>query len=178
MINSLEEFYEALDILLSGISQTCQRCQEDDCKGYLWLLPQEVNELYEREIEILEINKNICFINPFIGKEGEINTEKFKPECPLRKEKRCTIHNIRPLVCRMYPLSFFTERSTIYIVLHLDCLYSKERAKDAVFTDQAIKLFKSLDPQLLIAIKEVYRRVDGISKFPNGQNNYVRLGAV
>lgn len=102
LINNLEEFYEALDVLLFGISQTCQKCQEEDCKGYLWLLPQEADELYEKEIEILEINKNICFINPFIGKEREIDTEMVKPECPLRKEKRCAIHDCRPLVCRMY----------------------------------------------------------------------------
>jgi len=178
LINTLEELYDALDSLFCGISQICQECHEDDCKGYNWLLPREMDRLYENDVEILEINKNIYFIKPRFGKQDEVNIEMIKPECPLRKNKKCTIYSVRPLVCRMYPLNFSTERDTIYLVLHLDCLYSKKKKGDVVFLSQAVELIKDLNPRLLEEIKKIHRDFNSISKFPIGKNKYLRLSAV
>lgn len=165
-------------MLLNGISQICENCYEEDCKGYIWLLSQERDCLFEEDVEILEVNKDISFINPFSEKNNTVNIETVKPECPLHKKGKCKIHNKRPLVCRMYPLGLNTEKGAIYLVLHLDCLYSKIKMKDIEFLNRSINLISDLNPCLLGYIVETYRRVDQISKFPDGPNNYMRLCAI
>lgn len=175
MIKKLNELYKALGSLFLGISEVCQQCQDDDCQGFIWLVPQEAERLYQDGVEILEINNNISFLQSFTEKDKKINIEQFKPPCPFCKKKRCTIYSKRPLVCRMYPLAFATENGIVYLILHLDCLFSKQKAADVLFRDRAVTLFKRLHPRLLKKIMETYRCVDSISKFPEGPNKYLRL---
>jgi len=177
-IKTFSSLHRALDILFQGISEFCRECSDDDCVGYVWLLPKEAEELYEQGIEVLEINNNVNFLHPFAGKNEGVDIEQYQPSCPWRKEKKCTIYSKRPLVCRFYPLGFATEHGTIYLVLHLDCPFSRQKSTDALFQNQIVMLFRRLHPQLLKEILGAYRLVDQISKFPEGPNNYLRLMAL
>lgn len=65
-IETLEQLYQELDKLYSDIGRYCNKCQDSDCVGYVWLLPQEAKDLYEQGIEILEgwilsnLNRHVC----------------------------------------------------------------------------------------------------------------------
>lgn len=177
-IETLGQLYKELDSLFGDISKICKQCKEEDCHGYLWLMPKEVGPLYEKDIEIMEINKDVCFINPFSGENVTINVEAFKPQCPCYQDRKCSIYNDRPLVCRMYPLNFIKKGATVYLVLHLDCLYSKNVAGDSDFINRAIKLFSSLSPQLKEEIKETFEKVEDLSIYPNGPNNFMQCSII
>ena len=174
MITTLVELYAALDELLDGISDVCQNCADDDCLGYLWLLPEEVENLYEAGVELMEVNEKMAFINPFANGD-QIDVEKVKPPCPWCHSRRCSIRSLRPFFCRMYPVNFAAEDDHVYLVLHLDCEYARQREHDAEFHQMAIDLFRRLDPQLFSQILNTYRLVEAISKFPAGNNRYLRL---
>lgn len=174
MIMTLAELYVALDKLFGGISDVCEYCTDDDCLGYLWLLPEETAVLYEAGVEILEVNEILTFVNPF--KEGElIDVERVKPPCLWCQNRRCSIRSLRPLVCRMYPLNFAAEDGNIYLVLQLDCEYARQRGNNVEFHQQAVELFRRLDHQLFSQILDTFRLVDAISKFPVGPNRYLKL---
>jgi len=174
MITTLVELYIALDELFDGISDVCQHCADDDCLGYIWLLPEEMEKLYEASIELLEINKKIAFINPFINGD-QIDIERVKPLCPWCQNRRCSIRSLRPFFCRIYPVNFATEAGSIYLVLHLDCEYARQREHDLEFHQMVIDLFRQLDPRFFSQILDTYCLVESISKFPAGNNRYLRL---
>lgn len=174
MITTLVELYAALDKLLDGISDVCQYCTDDDCLGYLWLLSEEAENLYEAGVELLEVNEKIAFINPFVN-ENQINIEKVKPPCPWRQNRRCAIRYLRPFFCRMYPMNFATEDDNVYLVLHLDCEYARQREHNVEFHQKAISLFRRLDLRLFSQILNTYHLVEAISKFPAGNNRYLKL---
>jgi len=174
-IRSFRGFCQALAHLFDGISEVCGRCQYDDCKGYVWLLSGEAKRLYGLGIEILQVNNNTFFLNPFVGEKGKPDIERFKPECPYCKKKRCVVYSQRPLVCRMYPLNFAIEDGTIYLVLHIDCLYARQKMDDVLFQEKAISLFQRLDQSLLSRLTRAFVLFSSISKFPRGKNRYLRL---
>lgn len=173
MIKTLQNLYKALDNLLAGISKACRQCSYDDCKGYVWLLPKESSRIFQAGIPILEVNNSISFISPFKGKK--IDIERFKPNCPLCKRRRCTIRELRPLACRMYPLNFLKKGDIVYLVLHLDCRYAQDKKDDQKFKSKAEALIRSIDQKLMRQILDVYLSYDRITKFPFGPNRCLIL---
>ena len=174
MINTLYELYSCLDNFFSGISEVCARCSYDDCMGYIWLLPDEATNLYEQGLSLLNVNEDISFINPFL--EGEkIDVTRLKPKCPHCKDNRCTVRNLRPFICRLYPLNFVAEGGKIYLVLHLDCQYAKEKEDDQEFVNCAIALIKQINLELLHIILDSYLSYDRITEYPYGPNRYLKL---
>ncbi|MCX6724449.1 MAG: hypothetical protein NT155_04795 [Candidatus Staskawiczbacteria bacterium] len=176
MIKTLQEFYLALDKLLLDISDACEHCAYDDCKGYIWLLPAESSMLFRVGVPILEINKGVLLISPF--KKGETDIEKLKPDCPCCKNRRCTIRRIRPLACRMYPLSFLRKDDKVHLVLHLDCQYAKDMEGNQAFRSKVKVLLKSIDPKLMMLILKVYLSYEELTKFPFGPNRCHILATV
>lgn len=178
MIDALEGLYLAFDYLFLDIERDCKQCEYDDCRGYVWLLRQEAERLIEEGVEVLEVNKHLFFINCFSVQKGKICVEEFKPVCPLLKAGRCTIHSQRPLVCRMYPLSFSISDGTLQIVLSLDCLYSRHKMENPVFKDRSLAILRQISHRLLGEIIGTYEMVLAISKFPRGQNNCIFMGTL
>ncbi|OGH91945.1 MAG: hypothetical protein A2534_03885 [Candidatus Magasanikbacteria bacterium RIFOXYD2_FULL_39_9] len=176
-IKTIDELYVALDELLAGISTVCTDCHDEDCKGYMWLLPVEADVLFEAGVSLLEVNDSINFINPF--SDGQpLNIEQVKPSCSLCLNRLCTIHQIRPLVCRLYPLNFVSEDGKVYLVLHLDCPFANEHQDNEVFKQNAIKLIQSMAHSLFTVVIETFKSVDDITKFPDGSNRYLRLACL
>lgn len=175
MINDLNHLYQAVESLMPTISQTCFECSEDDCKGYVWLVGNEESQLLDIGVEILEVNGSVGFINPF-AEWQPINIETVKPPCLHCENRRCRIHELRPLNCRMYPLSFAIENATMYLVLHLDCKYAKIVENDPVFAAKASSIFTELlDPALHAQIVKNVLAAQGLMKYPSGPNRYLRL---
>ncbi len=172
MIEKLNDLYISLDCLFQGINNTCQECQYDKCSGYVWLLEEESEMLYEKGIEIVQINNDLFFFNSFDTKDGGLDIEQFKPRCPFWKKEACSIYEIRPLSCRMYPLNFALEDGMLKLVLHMDCLFSERKFQETSLIKDSLSIFNQIDRNLLKSILSTYLKVIKISKFPKGDNNY------
>ena len=176
MINTLDELYLALDSLFEGIEEDCNNCEYSRCLGYVWLLSREADRLIEDGLEVLEVNKNLFFINSFSTIRGKINVEQFKPKCSFLGGGRCGIYEKRPLSCRMYPLSFSIHDGKLQLVLHLDCLYSRHRMNCRAFKANSLAILQEIERGLLKEVADTYRRVSAISKFPRGINHCIAIG--
>lgn len=175
MINTLEELYSALDSLYSNIINICTYCPDHDCEGYVWLLDQESNSLYNSGISVVEVNENIHFIHSFPEEEGMVRVDVLRPPCRLRSDNgQCSIYNSRPLVCRMYPVNILTHENKVCLVLMHDCQYSRqlEGTEKSRFVDRILTIFRNTSAAILLDILQTYRRVDNISAFPDGPNIY------
>lgn len=179
-IETLKELYKKLDKLYQGIYKFCKICKEEDCKGYVWLLPEEAKKL-EGKISLIEINKKFYFLDSFIRKDGTIDVEEIKPSCVFRmKNKKCAIYHLRPLICRLYPLDFRIRNKKIYIVLHTDCLFVKRLIKFkkiSHFLEKALNIFYNCDRELLKRILKEYKSISSISKYPKDykHDDYLKL---
>jgi MoaA/NifB/PqqE/SkfB family radical SAM enzyme len=178
-IETLSQLYDTLDELYRGIEQDCRECQDPDCMGYVWLLKQEAERLYERGVPLVQINNNPTFIHSFpVTNKGQLNLSVRYPLCSqlCTNSRRCSIYEDRPLVCRLYPLGLETNTDgAIVWALHRDCLYirrMKERGTLPDFERRARNIINNLLPKLFEEITETYRAVDKISSFPDGENNY------
>ena len=177
-IDTIECLYRELDDLFREFTDFCDICQYFRCLGYVWILPQELDVLYENEIELLEVNSDIFFLHSFPETDGKIDVSVIKPPCRWCEDKKCTIYEIRPLVCRMYPLSFVEENGTIYLVLNLDCAISQRVKEDKNFINSAIARFKNIDSDLLDLILNTFISVERLSYYPDGKNEYIKLAVL
>ncbi|MDP3957512.1 MAG: radical SAM protein [bacterium] len=178
-IETLMQFSAVLDDLYQGIEKDCKECQDPDCMGYVWLLKEEVQSLYERGIPLVQVNNGPTFIHSFpITAEGRPDLSVRYPTCSqlCTDSRRCSIHKDRPFVCHLYPLGFETKADgTIVWALHRDCLHVRrlgERGLLTHFKQQICSIINSLSPRLLREIVETYCAVDAISAFPDGENDY------
>lgn len=188
-VGTLEQLYTALDDLYQDIEQDCLDCKDcreyPDCMGYIWLLKSESERLYEHGVPLVEVNKGPTFIHSFSTlPQGKPNLSVRYPLCSQLcvDGRRCSIHQDRPLVCRLYPIGLETKEDGIIVwALHRDCLYirkTEERGLLPFFERRARGIINNLSSQLLEEIVEAYREVDAISSFPDGENNYSSLQEV
>lgn len=185
-IETLAQLYVTLDDLYREIEQDCLDCKDcngyPDCMGYIWLLKEEAERLYEGGVPLVQVNNGPTFIHSFPAlSQGQPDLSVRYPPCSqlCSDRRRCSIHQDRPLVCRLYPLGLETKvDGTIVWALHRDCLYvrrMKERGSLSDFEYKARSIINNLSPQLLEEVVEAYRAVDAISSFPDGENNYSTL---
>lgn len=184
-ISTLAELEAALDELYAGIERDCHDCNDPDCMGFVWLLKQEAEKLYELGVTLLEVNDGITFIHSFpLTAQGKLNFASRYPPCSqlCADSRRCSIYKDRPLACHLYPLGFETKADgTIVWAVHLDCLHIRrmeERDLIPDFERRALSIINSIAPQLLKEIVATYRAVDAISCFPYGENSYNTLKEV
>lgn len=174
MNKDLLKLYQQFDNLYRNIHLICANCLDHDCEGYVWLLKDEANLLFANTVPIIEINNDINFIHSFEKDNGNIIVDKPKPPCRLREKGLCSVYNIRPLVCRMYPVGFVTVNNDVMLVIHKDCKFSRELqgVYKETFVREVFRILNNVTQEILDEITETYRRVDGISTFPEGSNSY------
>ncbi|OGH67747.1 MAG: hypothetical protein A3J66_00875 [Candidatus Magasanikbacteria bacterium RIFCSPHIGHO2_02_FULL_47_14] len=185
MIETLVQFYDELDVLYRGIEKDCYECRDPDCMGYIWLLKEEVERLYELSVPLVQVNNGPTFIHSFpIAANGQPDLSVRYPQCSqlCTDSRTCSIHEDRPWICRLYPLGLETEEDgTVVWALHQDCLHVrrlKERGLLSDFELRARNIINNLSPRLLEEIVKTYREVDVLSSFPNGENDYSCLQEV
>lgn len=175
MYQQLLDLYAQLDTLYRGIfDSVCASCTDHDCEGYIWLLPEEEAALLDAGIPVVEINGNAWFIHSFPEEDGRLIIDQPKPPCILREGKKCSVYNLRPLVCRMYPVGLVTHDGKVSLVLHEDCAFTRcqdEQAK-ARFIREVSAVFQGLAPELTHRILKCYLDVDEVSVLPDGPNAY------
>lgn len=172
--NSLAVLYEEFDRLYADIGPICSSCNFHDCEGYVWLIDQEAELLYNSNVPIVVINDNLCFIHSFEESDGKLIVDQPKPPCVWRKNGLCTIYQLRPLVCRMYPVGLADQNGTLMLVLHQDCQFSKILSGESKisFFQTVVDILCGIPQASLREIVDKYRAIDGISAFPEGGNTY------
>ena len=113
-------------------NSVCKSCRADCCKEFEVFLSE-----YDK-MRIMKINKDRDL---FDG--NSFNTKN--NACPFYddKKKKCTIHNNKPLDCRIYPYSFWFERGRIELWLDLKCDLSKHLTTDKKFYNEAMMIAKN-----------------------------------
>lgn len=169
-IKTLKDLKRELSKLYSHIRRFCLVCQDEDCKGYIWLLESEAKDLEKIGISIVEINKKINFIDSFFRIKDVINLEIEKPPCILRNSnKKCSIYRVRPLSCRLYPIDFKIIKRKYYIILRTDCLFIKHLRKNNklnIFLNRVIEIFYNCNHILLKKILKQYEQTCSVLKYP------------
>jgi Fe-S-cluster containining protein len=135
-------------------------------------MKDEADLLFAKSVPIIEINNNINFIHSFEEDNGKIIINKPKPPCRLRENGLCAVYDIRPLVCRMYPIGFAAVNNDIGLVLYQDCKFSRELLGNIKneFVHNVLSILYSVPAESMNEIIETYRLVDAISSFPEGPN--------
>lgn len=177
---NLQWLYEQLDKLYRGIfDSVCVTCADHDCEGYVWLLPEEADTLFEAGVSVVEINSGVQFIHSFPEEDGRIVVDRPKPPCVLREEKRCSVYDIRPLVCRMYPVGFVTHEGIVSLVLHEDCAFTRSQDEEAKtqFVQKVSSIFQNLPEELTARILQCYQDVNELSVLPDEPNTYEVIAA-
>ena len=123
MINNLPSLYKELDFLFEPMKLYCKQCK-DCCTTYGWLLPEEAKFLYEEGIQILEINNQYYCIDSILKDQyGNFKNIELVPICNFYKNFQCTLYKKRPLICRLYPITFKFKNNSILIGLDKDCFF-------------------------------------------------------
>ena len=100
---------------------SCHRCEDPTCCR----IPVQLREEEVRDLAIASFKKNSEFFREYMD-VSPIGLYLKNP-CPfLEKGSKCTMHHVRPFMCKMYPFS-----SMPGIVLNLDiCPLAADIAKD------------------------------------------------
>lgn len=188
-INSLEELYDEFDSLFCNITVYCQDCNYKDCMGFIWLLNSEKRKFDRENISTITINNNVDFLY-FLKEYNHIELKNLDfseikyPRCEhyCKKNRKCLIHQIRPLACHMYPIGLETaENGALLWVLHDECQFVQELIKNdklQSFIFQALSIINRINNTLYLDIVLKYKQVDNLSLFLNGINSYIILKEV
>lgn len=175
----LERLYQELDEFWrnTDIATACTNCLDPDCVGYVWLLKEEADSLYELGVPIIEINDGPCFIHSFPqALDGGIDFSHRYPPCNqlCQGARRCGIYENRPLVCRLYPLALEMQpNGMVTWAIHQDCEFIRRQEKLGLLADfeEAARRVLSKIPQVASTkMVATYRAVYDISLFPDGPN--------
>jgi Fe-S-cluster containining protein len=176
-------FRSELDELWKGIGQSCATCTDPDCLGYVWVMPEEEEALLDAGVRTVQINglRGPIFIDSYHrDAEGRLIVNRTKPNCPYRdKDGRCSVHAARPLVCHLYPLGPETlPDGRVIWSLHTDCSHvrSLTDAGDLpLLVSKIRRLLSRMSPDLKEKIRDQYGKVDAVSAFPEGPNNFITI---
>lgn len=183
MISSIDELKNRIDFIWKGIEQSCKTCTDPDCVGYIWVLPDEEEAILNKGIQTVQVNGEdgpIFLDNYGRDDQGCIIVNKPKMGCPhLSEDRKCTIRDVRPLTCHLYPLGMETDlEGNIVWALHSDCAHVRNLQKSGkidVVLQQLYALLSELDPSLESKILKTFAKSDFIAKFENGFNNYITI---
>lgn len=138
MINSLENLYDKLDELSKHVQKFCFDCEIVCCRGYIMLLREEAEQVLKNGGSVLEY-KNPKGVKGYMldtyprDVTGNFRCDVHAPECPNRSLiSGCSLYNVRPLICRMYPLDLqeIKDKPNIYWVVHKRCEFMQKLPKE------------------------------------------------
>jgi len=185
-IETLAQLYTILDDLYRDIERDCRECQDPDCMGYVWLLKEEAERLYEQGIPLVQINNGPTFIHSFPATaQGQPDLSVRYPPCSqlyINNSRRCSTYEDRPFVCRLYPVGLETKKGgTIVWAVHRDCFHIRRMEECGILPDfeHCVRnIINNLSSRLLEEIVKTYCAVDAISSFFDGENNFNSLQEV
>jgi MoaA/NifB/PqqE/SkfB family radical SAM enzyme/Fe-S-cluster containining protein len=170
----------AFDELYQQYNMVCEGCADPDCMGYIWLLEDEANRLYESGVDVIEINENINILYTFKNENEEIDLSIIHPKCQYRcsVSKKCSIWEDRPLTCHMYPVGPESIENSFVWGLHTQCQFVRKLMDENKFSDflsDTKKIISRISSDLRDEIYTMYTQLDDLSRFPDGDNEYITI---
>ena len=169
-IATLDDLKRAIDDVWVDISSSCAVCTDPDCMGYIWVLGEEEDPLLDADVTLVQVNGSDgpVFLDSYHrDADGKMIVSLAGPKCPwLGEDGRCSVHEARPLVCHMYPLSLERDRhGAIVWGLHTDCQYvrSQSEAELAQLLDRLRALIASVETELLDEVVGTFQKVEALS---------------
>jgi len=102
---------ESVDLFIAAFK--CRRCGKC-CKGPLLdgitVMPSEVRRI-SRHLRISET----AFMNKYVAAKKAFRYGLMAYPCPFGEEGACSIYDIRPLACRLFPIDFVLPRGELAI---------------------------------------------------------------
>ncbi len=149
-IQSQRQFETELDATWAGIEADCLGCKDPDCMGYVWLTEPDQDRFVEGQIQFVRANgpTGPCFVNSYRRtRSGALDPSVRSPKCPHRLlTGACGIHEVRPVVCRMYPLGveMLIDEGPFW-VLHLNCAHVRRLSQTNKLSRLKFRLERLLD---------------------------------
>lgn len=183
MIRTIEEFKTVIGNALPDISAACVGCEWPDCRGWIWVMPDEEMDLMRAGMELLQVNgtSGPVFLN--LTRRDEDGNEYVAlgdTACHYRNaDGSCSVHEARPLACHIYPLALDTTEDLENLwALHLDCKYVDD-ARIAGRLDQLVDtmltIIDSLDPAFEEEIYRNWAKAEHMWRPDTLKNHYVKL---
>lgn len=179
-IETLEDMKSRIDWVWRDISLACSTCNEPDCIGYIWVVPEEEDVLLDVGVQTVQVNDTgPIFIDSYHrDRRGHLQVWREKPRCPYRAEDgTCRVHSQRPFVCHLYPMGF--ERlpdGRLAWVLYESCKYVKsltaQRRQD-LFIELAT-LVQQVSQELRSKLLAYFKSVDHVA-LSMEQNEYTLI---
>ncbi|KUK77765.1 MAG: hypothetical protein XD93_0110 [candidate division WS6 bacterium 34_10] len=164
-MNQLKKASTTLRKIFKGIDIYCKSC-DLCCFTYGWILPSETYK-YNYE-NLVEINQKVkCFDSFRKNNNGDRILEEI-PRCKFYKNNRCSIQDIKPFDCLLYPIKilYMPNNKKFKIVLSLDCPFIKylSNAKMLQLENKIIDFFTDLDTDVLAEYLFLVKEWDRITK--------------
>lgn len=167
MIKTWAELRNRIKDVYPNITESCKNCKYPDCRGYIYLLDNEIDEIVENDIPVLCINHNVFLVNNFRKNDGLFDLTEYSPRCKLRcNNGMCSIQNIKPFVCLFYPI--IIEKycdGKHYWSLHKQCQYYvdlKERGIKEKIIMEFLSLLDEISCEMYDEIVDAYFKYDRI----------------
>lgn len=182
VIDNYETAGNYFNILLKDCETFCRNCSYPDCLGFIWLLDKEREKMLNNGVDLLTVNNKVSFLNMATSNDLSTILDIEKPKCKLRcKNGKCKIQKSKPLVCKMYPISFYRDKNVFVWVLNIDCAYSQALIKSSKFESFLLNFYKLINcfsKNFYEELTNKFAEMDDLTSYPNGANNYVILKEV
>lgn len=157
-LSTVDAFKAGLADVWSSIEESCQNCSDPDCMGYVWLMNDDAEKLMRSGRSVVRVNppRGPRFIDSYArDSRGAISVQVQSPRCPfLGTDRRCSIHDLRPLVCHLYPLSLETfPDGSIYWALHQNCNHVRTIERNGGL-EELVRRISSLLESMSAAVRE------------------------
>lgn len=137
-------------------------------------MPGEESSLLDRNVSIVQVNGDdgALFIDSYDrDARGDLIVNKPKPLCRLRdKNGLCSVHDVKPLPCFLYPLGIEMVDGTPYWALFLYCNHVRMLCQQPdgleLLKARAMQVVGAIHPELAREIHDQYLKVQDISYDP------------
>ncbi len=185
-ITTLDHLNYELDRHYAPFARDCQVCQDKCCRGFVWLMPEEAERLYEMGVPIAVVNDTVPYIHSFPElADGTIDISQHSPPCSqlcTLNPRQCTIYANRPFSCRLYPIGFeMRSDGKLIWALHRDCHITRQLENNGImdeFYRRTLAVLDRISPELYTSIIAAYGKVNELATFPSEENNYCTLKEV
>jgi Fe-S-cluster containining protein len=165
MKKELKKTYKLTNQIFSNINHFCKDCNTC-CKTYGWLLKEEADEFSKKGYPVVKINNNLYCIDSFArNKNAKLILDKI-PRCVYYKNRRCLIHQERPLDCRLYPIKIRFNQNKIFIGLSLGCKYVfslSKKEKNKIYQN-IINFFEKSPKSVINEYLDLIYQINSISQ--------------
>lgn len=111
--------------VLNGVSFSCQSSTDCCRKHKIPVTESEISLLLDHDLEADQILESLSPIliptkDNSVQKVYFLKKKPFSQECIFLHGTLCSIHDIKPIACQLYPFDYELEQDQIIIMIHRD----------------------------------------------------------